>query len=388
MGSETLQRSEQMRRFLQFICEKEIDGDVNQISEYVIGIEVFGKAEGYSITEDSTVRKRAYELRQKLERLYTGELQDAAVQIEMPKGSYVPRFVSRTVLAEPIFVPASTEAVTTVSHARRVPWLVAALIVLLAAVAWVARPREALDEFWRPVLSSPGETMICVGHPVVYRFSKEFHESINQNNATHYQILTEPLRLPPNTVLRGSDIVPVPNQFIGIGSAEAVASIYGWLATHQKQASLHFGNALTFAELRRSPAVIIGAFNNKWALELTKDLRFIFDNQGGAPVVRDRQTGKIWSLPGLLENGETNEDYVVISRLPSSTTGQTVIAAAGITQYGGRTVSEVLTQPGLIAQFVKGASRDWAKHNLQMVFHVKVIGGTAGPPELIALHEW
>jgi hypothetical protein len=39
------------------------------------------------------VRQRAYALRQKLDSVYANELTDAKVRIEVPKGSYVPRFV-------------------------------------------------------------------------------------------------------------------------------------------------------------------------------------------------------------------------------------------------------------------------------------------------------
>jgi len=39
------------------------------------------------------LNRRAYALRQKLDRVYADELTEAKVRIEVPKGSYVPRFV-------------------------------------------------------------------------------------------------------------------------------------------------------------------------------------------------------------------------------------------------------------------------------------------------------
>ena len=93
-----------------------------------------------------------------------------------------------------------------------------------------------------------------------------------------------------------------------------------------------------------------------------QSLRFIFDTSGGTPEVRGPKTGKTWSFPGLRESGETNEDYVLISRLLNSASGEFVIAA--------------------------GAGSGWKKRSQQLLFHVQVIGATAGPPELIALHEW
>jgi hypothetical protein len=39
------------------------------------------------------VRRRAYALRQKLDEVYAKELTAARIRIDVPKGSYVPRFI-------------------------------------------------------------------------------------------------------------------------------------------------------------------------------------------------------------------------------------------------------------------------------------------------------
>jgi hypothetical protein len=100
------------------------------------------------------------------------------------------------------------------------------------------------------------------------------------------------------------------------------------------------------------------------------------------------QTGKAWLLPQLKENGRTNEDYLLISRILHSTSGEFMVAAAGITQYGSGTIGEVLCQPRLLAVAVARAGKGWEQRNLQLVYHVNVIGDTTGPPELIAVHSW
>ena len=59
----------------------------------VIAVEAMGLPSTYSTDDDSSVRRRAYALRQKLDRVYAHELAEAKVRIEVPKGSYVPKFV-------------------------------------------------------------------------------------------------------------------------------------------------------------------------------------------------------------------------------------------------------------------------------------------------------
>jgi hypothetical protein len=65
----------------------------------VIGVEALGRPEGYSPAQDSSVRTRAYELRQKLEKLYSAELPSEAIQIVVPKGAYSSHYVKPSTIA-------------------------------------------------------------------------------------------------------------------------------------------------------------------------------------------------------------------------------------------------------------------------------------------------
>jgi hypothetical protein len=93
LDSRTFSRSEQLRSFLRFVCEAEFRGTGSSVSEYVIGVEVLHRPKNYSPAEDSSVRTRAYELRQKLHKLYSEELVSEAIHIVVPKGAYAPQFV-------------------------------------------------------------------------------------------------------------------------------------------------------------------------------------------------------------------------------------------------------------------------------------------------------
>src|SRR5690349_14802682 len=79
LESRVFSRSEQLRSFLRYVCEAEFRGASAGVSEYVIGVEVLHRPSHYSPAEDSSVRTRAYELRQKLERLYAEELRSETV---------------------------------------------------------------------------------------------------------------------------------------------------------------------------------------------------------------------------------------------------------------------------------------------------------------------
>jgi hypothetical protein len=95
LGTAAFQRGRQVRRFLRYICEMELAGRGGALHEYLVGVEALGRPLAYSPQDDSTVRRRAYALRQKLDQVYATELVDAAVRIEVPKGAYLPRYAQR-----------------------------------------------------------------------------------------------------------------------------------------------------------------------------------------------------------------------------------------------------------------------------------------------------
>jgi hypothetical protein len=92
LDSVTFLRASQVRNFLRYICEMEFAGRGDTLHEYLIGVEALGRPTAYSTDEDSTVRRRAYALRHKLEQVYAGELAAAKIRIDVPKGSYLPTF--------------------------------------------------------------------------------------------------------------------------------------------------------------------------------------------------------------------------------------------------------------------------------------------------------
>jgi hypothetical protein len=102
LKSATFLRASQVRNFLRYICEMEFAGRAAALHEYLIGVEALGRPTAYSTEDDSSVRRRAYALRQKLEQVYETELADAPIRIDVPKGSYVPRFT-------PVFSPRGSD---------------------------------------------------------------------------------------------------------------------------------------------------------------------------------------------------------------------------------------------------------------------------------------
>jgi hypothetical protein len=66
LASRTFSRSERLPALRRYVCEAELEGRAQQINEYAPGVSVLGRPPEYSPAGDSSVRTRAYQLRNKL----------------------------------------------------------------------------------------------------------------------------------------------------------------------------------------------------------------------------------------------------------------------------------------------------------------------------------
>jgi hypothetical protein len=223
---------------------------------------------------------------------------------------------------------------------------------------------------------------------VVYFLSRDVHETYGASALPERSQSAAPVTLAPDTVLHGRDIIPVTDQFVGIGNAHTSALLSGMFASKSKPVEIRYANDLSFSDLRSSPAVLIGAFSNTWTLQMTSQLRFVFEQDQGVRRIRDRNGKKSWVLPERAPDGKTPEDYAIVSRLFDSATGQMLITAAGITQYGTRAAGEFLVDAARIAKAFEGKPAGWASKNAQVLLHTTVYKGTPAPPEVVAVHIW
>jgi len=96
-GSSHFRTSKRSCEFLAYIVRVALDGRTDSLKERSIGIDLFGRDTSYEPSSDATVRVRANEVRKRLISYYASSAPAAGVQairIDLPIGSYVPRFLS------------------------------------------------------------------------------------------------------------------------------------------------------------------------------------------------------------------------------------------------------------------------------------------------------
>src|SRR5579871_2162465 len=94
LASPLFQRSPRQSSFLRFVVEKMLAGEREEIKEYEIAVNVYGRRADHSTRIDPIVRVEAARLRSRLLRYYATDGQHESVRIELPKGAYAPKFVA------------------------------------------------------------------------------------------------------------------------------------------------------------------------------------------------------------------------------------------------------------------------------------------------------
>ena len=81
---------------LRYVVERTVAGQRDGIKEYTLGVEVMRRGANFDQRTDPVVRAEASRLRDRLARYYASDEGNLdPIIIELPKGSYVPRFVAR-----------------------------------------------------------------------------------------------------------------------------------------------------------------------------------------------------------------------------------------------------------------------------------------------------
>jgi hypothetical protein len=175
------------------------------------------------------------------------------------------------------------------------------------------------------------------------------------------------------------------SDFVTLGDVSANVNVATLLTKFNRNFDLRSGEDVAFGDLRQSPAILIGAFNNGWTLQMTGDLPFVF---ASGLTIRDRSdTGKQWR-PTYSSDGHILLDYALVARLPHSRTGEPLIAIAGVTQCGTRAAAEFITSAQSLRDLLKSAPKDWASKNVEFVLQTKVVNDIPTNPTVVSVRYW
>jgi hypothetical protein len=392
-SSKAFRTRKRCQQFLSYIVERTLEGQGELLKERTLGVELYQRMPTYLTGEDSVVRVEAGEVRRRLAQYYTTEAPSPEVRIEIPLGSYTPEFHWNHSETHPLVTKKAGFLATVGSHLLTNSLTALVLIGVFALILNHKPVHQAsvVDQFWAPLLKSPQPVLICVPSPVIYLPSSNLYDRYKRTHPGTYQTLMErwavPLDLDPNEKVPWKDVVPHANWYVLKEDSIVAAQMLSLFDRMGKPSQVKDLEGLAIRDLRNAPAVLIGAFNNRWTLELAGNLPFFFDEREHQLIREHAPPGRVWN-PHFGENGKMTRDYGLVSRLINSSTGQALFVAAGIEAQGTEAAGEFLSHPDYLSNGLRSAPPGWQKMNFQAVLQTDVTDGVAGPPQVVATRFW
>lgn len=391
-------------QFLRYVVEQTLNGAADRIKERTIGVEVFGRDPSYDTNVDHIVRTAAIELRKRLSIYYGEDKHRSELRMVMVPGSYIPHFTyphcttdqkdqdfgDAPAAADEPLAPEekkaaylkSTIAIAPPSSAhRRWPVLLWSIAILCLVSAGVIGFRSIYKPdpqylFWKPVLEANGPVLLAVGDV--------------------------PNGPPTASLPQGDQGTAIPivqkasSPTVPFADTVTIARVVAILQARRKEVIIRPESQSSFSDLRQSPAVLIGAFNNEWSLRLTQQLRYTLalDPARHLIYIRDARhpSARDWSWPTderTLDQGSLGgpplQDYALISRIWDSKTGNVVVVIGGLYTYGTEAAGEALTSRTMMDAIAKSAPVNSSHRNIQIVLSTTVTDGTPGPPKLLTV---
>ncbi len=393
LAHSTFKNSKRCVALFRHLVDRALSGEQEGEKERTLGIEVFGRQPDYDTNAEPVVRMTANEIRKRLAQFYQESNHSAAVKIRLLPGTYLLQFdfpeqhmpagvEPKRYAPEPI---QAAEIVDSPTVRRRrvitpklmgVAVLVFGILATAASLGYLRMARSELSQIWAPLLASPEPVIVCVGE-----LNKA--EANSDWARTDARMIAD--RTMPQTPLVRTEFPAVP--FVDVAVSSRITS---WLTAHHKQSSIRGSSGLTLKELRQGPVVLIGAFDNPWALVLLSNLRYHVrvDPDTQEEWIEDTQklSEREWRGSGLLGFQDTSTDYAIITRVLDQDTGKWILAVGGLGMHGTEAGAELL----LDSEYAKLLPPEVlsSKKNFQVVVGTTVIGGNTGTPRILAFYIW
>lgn len=395
LTSSHFRNSKRCQALLKHVVEAALEGVSDRVKERIIGVEVFGRDPEYDTNQDSVVRNAAIEVRKRLAQYYLEPGHEDEIRIDLPQGGYLPEF--HLPAATPSPAPVSSQGAVAAPAGVPRRWLLASVIALpcaLLALWLLARPTPSeLDRFWAPLIKDGPAVLLCVGQPSrLYDFVGPRHRELDEKLGTGASGTRQPPETLEKTALTLSEVNPVGSRYLFFGDTVCMVKLAVLLESKHKPFHIRGEASTRYQDLRGNPVVLIGGFDNRWTQRLAASLRYYFVRlpEQNKDELRDRQNpGKApWVIPGEPRSQDFFDDYAIVSRVLDSSTEKTLVAIAGVTQYGTQSAGDLICNPDYLRQAFRQAPSGWHAMNIQMVLKTRVVTGAAGPPQVVAAHFW
>ena len=356
-ASPSFQKSARLRDLLRFMAERSIRGQLQDLSEHRIGSAVLGKAQDYSVVEDSSVRVHVRQLRLKLHEYFDGEGRQEPSIVEIPKGAYTTLF--RTVEQRTSNPSPVEQKVGPKFWIRVLPWALAAFFLSTTVIVWFLRPTVAnpptppwpLTTLFNPP-NRPVEVVVADVNYGMTRLVDEQPVTLERYLSPSYRSGEDLTNAHPTgrearmmKYLSGSLLTSYADLVVVDTLMRLSGSSRDWLA-------IRSARELRPRDLESGNFVFVGSpSSNPWVSYFQDKLNFqeregvVGDSPKFFQNIRPR-TGEQETYHGLTFTGTSGEDYATISLLPLANGRGSVLILQGLQQEGTEAAGLFLADAG------------------------------------------
>ena len=350
LNSRTLARSGRLKDLLRFIGEAEIEGRSTQLNEYAIGVEALGRPEGYSTLEDSSVRSRTHELRQKLARYYATEAPGAAIRIDLLKGSHNPVFTRNHILRTPSPARRSVD--------RLVLGTLAAGLAIGALTMWFALavlpgrlPSQNVVE-WTPALEAIWQPFLDPGTPLMISFETRLFVRAGSLNIRDAQVNDMSRVESSEALMKIQKLLDLPQlyenrNYTDFGTAQAVFLLSRLLSTRKANIAMKRSVDVTWNDIKDHHLIFLGKpYTDPQIQHFLTRSEFVDEGQRIRVVhPRPGEPSEYVEKFDRTDPLSWNEKYAVISMVPGDGPGKHVLSMAASGSEHPWAVGAYMTTP-------------------------------------------
>ncbi len=294
-ASQNFARAGRLRAFLLYVTECSLENRTDEITEPLIGINVFDRQPGYSPGEDNIVRSAARQLRQRLALYYQEEGSADPVRIQVPRGGYVPLFetmsgssLNSSVAVSGLDLKDDRESDTATRNDAPKYRLFYGLCLLLGIVltllfqqgiSAIHLRRSATDPLWRELFSKDRGTLYIPGDAGLNMFNNASNGpqlTLDDYIKRNYLSSLKSLPMTQPGVLSAEQLAQ--RHYVGIFDLELADRLTRLSRFSRDRYHIKFARDASIEDFRNMNVILAGAPPyNPWVELFDRKLNFHFD---------------------------------------------------------------------------------------------------------------
>jgi hypothetical protein len=401
-ASPAFQKSTRIRDLLCFMAERTLHGQPQDLTEHRIGSAVLGKAEDYSVVEDSSVRVHVRQLRLKLHEYFDGEGRGETITVDIPKGAYTT-----------VFRPAERRTDSKVETAvvphgvafrsGFLPWGLAVFFLTTTLVVWIRNPAAPKQQPPWPLATLFDQSK----HPVqlvVADINYGMMHLVDEQQITLEQYLSPAYRsgeMSANThpTVRELRAMKYLSSSLLTSYADVVvaSSLIRMSGSSRDLLNIRSARELRPRDLEEGNFIFVGSpSSNPWVSYFQEKLNFREHEGAVGESLKYFQNlhpraGEQDSYQGLTFTGSAGQDYATISLLPIPNGHGSVLILQGLQQEGTEAAGLFLADEGNRRKLQQALGFSEATTGQPFYFEalicVQAFAGTPNATSIVATRE-